>query len=451
MLSFAARGELPAMTTDLASPARARGLPLRPAPAHPPPFALTAAHFLTALLWLGAAALGLIVVAPLLARGAFLDPHVLAVVHCVTLGVITTTIFGALYQMLPPLLGVTVRSVRAAALELGFLVAGTLVLVTGLWHARPAWQGAGWLLVAGAIGCASWTLLPQRRRATQGKLTGLYISAGHSALGLAFLLAGARIGEGLGWWHVDRLGAIAAHFHLAALGFATLTAVGVSSRLLPMFLAPDDAPEWPLRWIGPVAGAGLLVFAAGELAGSRAATVSGAALLALAMAGYLALAATWFRRRTRPLDPALGFMAAAFVGLAASVAIGLALLQAGAGAAFARAVTAYAVMAVLGWLVLLILGVYYRVIPFLVWINLGGASAAGRDPAGLMPRRAAWASLAVIAGGVWLLAAAIRAGSATAAQAGAGAFAIGVLGVIVQYVRLVVIVRRTARGRAAER
>ena len=433
------------MTTGIASPARPRGLPVRPAPAHPPPFALPAAHFLAALVWLAVGASGLIVVAPVLARGGFLDPRVLAVVHSFTLGVITTTIFGALYQMLPPLLGVSVRSVRAAALGLGFLAAGTLVLVTGLWHARASWQGAGWVLVAGAIGCASWTLLPQRRRAPQGKVTGLYISAGHSALGLAFLLAGARIGEGLGWWHVERLGALAAHFHLAALGFATLTAVGVSSRIVPMFLATDRAPQWPLRWIGPLAGIGLLVFSIGQLAGSRPASLAGAALLALAMAGYLALVATWFRYRTRPLDPALGFIATAFVGLGATVSLGLAVLQTGAGPGLARGLAAYAVMAVLGWLVLLILGVYYRVIPFLVWLNLGGASAAGRDPVGLMPRRAAWASLVVVAGGVWLTSAAIWGGSAGAAQVGAGVFAVGVLGVVGQYVRLVLIVRRTAR------
>jgi hypothetical protein len=432
------------MTTGLASPLRPRELPVRPAPAHPPPFALPAAHFLAALLWLGVGAIGLIVVAPVLARGGFLDPRVLAVVHTVTLGVVTTTIFGALYQMLPPLLGVSVRSVRAAALGLGFLVAGTLVLVTGLWHARADWQGAGWTLVAGAIGWASWTLLPQRRRATQGRVTGLYISAGHSALGLAFLLAGARIGEGLGWWHIERLGAIAAHFHLAALGFATLTAVGVSSRLVPMFLATGRAPVWPLRWIGPLAGVGLLVFASAQLAGSRAATLVGSAFLVLAMAGYLALVATWFRYRTRPLDPALGFMATAFVGLAAAVALGLAVLQAGTGPALARRVATYGVMAVLGWLVLLILGVYYRVVPFLVWLNLGGPSAAGRDPAGLMPRWAAWASLVVVAAGVWLMSAGIWVGSAAAAQAGAGAFAVGVLGVIGQYARLVVTVRRSA-------
>ncbi|HKT59105.1 MAG TPA: hypothetical protein VJQ46_03595 [Gemmatimonadales bacterium] len=406
-----------------------------------------ASHLLASLTWLAAGACGLVLVAPLLARGGFLDPRVIAVVHSFTLGVITTTIFGSLYQMLPALLGVSVRSVRAAALGLGFLAGGTLVLVAGLWYAWAAWQGAGWVLVAGAIGCASWTLLPQRRRATQGKVTGRYISAGHSALGLAFLLAGARIGEGLGWWHVERLGALAAHFHLAALGFATLTAVGVSSRLLPMFLAPDRVPSWPLRWIGPLAGLGLLVFSIGQLAASRPATLSGAALLTLAMAGYLALVATYFRHRTRPLDPALGFMAAAFLGLAATVSLGLAVLQAGGGRALARSVAAYVVMAVLGWLVLLILGVYYRVIPFLVWLNLGAASAAGRDSAGLMPRGAAWASLVVVAGGVWLMSAGIWTGSEVSAQAGACVFAAGVLGVLAQFARLVVIVRRSAPRR----
>jgi hypothetical protein len=419
---------------------------VRPAPAHPPPFALPAAHFLSALIWLAVGGSGLVVVAPVLARGGFLDPRVIGVVHSFTLGVITTTIFGALYQMLPPLLGVSVRSVRAAALGLGFLATGTLVLVTGLWHARANWQGAGWALVAGAIACASWTLLPQRRRAPQGKVTGLYISAGHSALGLAFLLAGARIGEGLGWWHVERLGVLAAHFHLAGLGFATLTAVGVSSRIVPMFLATERAPQWPLRWIGPLAGIGLLAFSVGQLAGSRPATLAGGTLLALAMAGYLALVATWFRFRSRPLDPALGFMATAFAGLGATVALGLSVLLTNGSPALARGSAAYVVMAVLGWLVLLILGVYYRVIPFLVWLNLGGASAAGRDPVGLMPRRAAWASLVLVAGGVWLTSAAIWAGSAAAARVGAEVFTVGVLAVLAQYVRLVVIVRRTARA-----
>jgi hypothetical protein len=396
------------------------------------------------LLWLSGGAAGLVVVAPTLARGGFLDPRVLAVVHAFSLGVITTAIFGSLYQMLPPLLGVTVRSVRVAAAGFILLTAGALTLVTGLWLVRPGWQGAGWTLVAGAIGCASWTLLPQRRKATQGRITGLYISAGHSALGLAFLMAGARIGEGLGWWRLERLGMLAAHFHLAALGFATLTAVGVSSRIVPMFLASERTPAWPLRWIGPVALGGLVVFAVGQIGHVRGATVGGAALLALAMAGYLGLVSVYFRSRTRPIDPALGHVAAAFVGLAAATVVGVGMVWT-SGGALQRGVAAYAVLAVLGWLVTLIIGVYYRVIPFLTWLNLAGAAAARRDPVGLMPRRVAWASLALLLGGTWTLAGGIGAGQAAVARAGALAYAVAVTALLGQYVRLVIVIRRSRR------
>jgi hypothetical protein len=420
-----------------------RSLPVRQA-ATPPPFALSASHFVVSLLWLTVGAGGLVAVAPALARGQFLEPRVLATVHVFSLGVVTTSIFGSLYQMLPPLLGVSVRSVRAAALGLVLLTAGTMTLVGGLWLAHPGWQGAGWTLVAGAIGCASWTLLPQRRKATQGRLTGAYISAGHSALGLAFLIAGARIGEGLGWWQLDRLGLLAAHFHLAALGFATLTAVGVSSRIVPMFLASARTPVWPLRWIGPIAGTGLLLFAGGQLGGSRPATLAGAGLLALAMAGYLALVVVYFRSRTRPLDPALGHIAAAFVSLAAAVVVGLRLLWA-TGGSLPRGLASYAVLALVGWLITLIIGVYYRVIPFLAWLNLAGASAARRDPVGLVSRRAGWITLGLLTVGTWTLAAAVAAGQPAAARVGAGTFAVGIAVLWGQYVRLVAGLRRSRR------
>src|SRR5512138_2007874 len=193
-------------------PSRGPTLPLQQAPAHPPPFALPGSHFLASLIWLCLGTAGLVIVAPTLARGAFLDPRLFAVVHAFTLGVVTTAIFGALYQMFPPLLGVTLRSVRVAAAGFGLLTSGILALVVGLWEAVPVLQAVGWLLITLAIGCVSWNLFPQRRKAPFGRITGRYISAGHSALGLALLLAGARIGEGLGWWQVDRLGVLSAHF-----------------------------------------------------------------------------------------------------------------------------------------------------------------------------------------------------------------------------------------------
>ncbi|MEP6573910.1 MAG: hypothetical protein ABJD11_14500, partial [Gemmatimonadota bacterium] len=57
---------------------------------HPPPFRLPAEHFVAALMWLCAGATGLVYVAPDLAAGNIFAPHILAVTHCFTLGVITT-------------------------------------------------------------------------------------------------------------------------------------------------------------------------------------------------------------------------------------------------------------------------------------------------------------------------------------------------------------------------
>src|SRR5688572_26779770 len=78
--------------------------------ANAPPFRLPGEHFAAALTFWGVGALGLIRVAPDLAQGLFPLPRVIAVTHLFTLGWITTSILGALYQFLPVALRVPIRS-----------------------------------------------------------------------------------------------------------------------------------------------------------------------------------------------------------------------------------------------------------------------------------------------------------------------------------------------------
>jgi hypothetical protein len=160
------------------------------------------------------------------------------------------------------------------------------------------------------------------------------------------------------------------------------------------------------------------------------------------------MVAGFFRRRTHPIDPALGHIATAYAGLAASVVSGLALLIVG-GPSLQRGAAAYVVVALLGWLVLLILGVYYRVIPFLTWLNLAGPAAARSDPIGLMPRWPAWCSLGGLAAGVATLATGIWAGRGPLAGAGAVGFALGVALLLGQYARLLVVIARSRRATPA--
>jgi hypothetical protein len=262
------------------------------------------------------------------------------------------------------------------------------------------------------------------------------------------LLAGARIGELLGWWTVDRLGLIAAHFHLAAFGFAGLTAVGVGSRMLPMFLMAPPAPGWLLRAIGPTAATGLLALGVGLTWRMAPATWLGTMILAFAGVLYLVLVTGYLSRRgVRRLDPALAHVALAFGFLAGALVAGVVLVaQPGLSP---RGWTVYAVLTLLGWLTLLIVGIYYRVFPFLLWLHIVGPrlrSPRAPAPDELVNPRLAWASLFAFGIGVGLLAFGTGTGSVDLARAGALGFCAGSVLTATQYVRIV-LSRPSGEGR----
>ncbi|HSC58170.1 MAG TPA: hypothetical protein VLC11_01300 [Gemmatimonadales bacterium] len=419
------------------APSRPRPLPTQHTPAVPPPFFLPAGHFAVALGWLVLGAIGLVTVAPDLARGNFLDPHVFAVVHTFTLGVIVTVIFGVMHQFLPMALGISTRSIRAGYLGLASLTLGTAALVTGFWASTAVFEGVGWTLVFVAIGLHTWNLPTRRAHRPETRAIRGHLAAAHTSLGLALALAGARIGENLGWWSVDRMGIIAAHFHLAALGFATLTAVGVGSRMVPMFLVSHGTPQWPMRYIAPLGLAGLVAFSVGEVWHFPALSVAGAALMAAAAALYLHLSLGHFRRRLRrALDPAVAHMATGFGALA--LATGLGVLLVALPSAHPRLWIAYALLAVLGWLVTLILGVLYKILSHLGWIHFYGARTGTQaiTVAQMLSPAWAWTSLACLSVGLLALVTSILAGSPAAATAGAALWAIGAVLVPAHYIRM---------------
>lgn len=410
-------------------------------PPHPPPFRLPGIHFLGAIAWLVIGAAGLVAVAPLLANGQFLAPRVIAVTHLFTLGVMTASIFGALYQFYPMSLGAAPRSVRAGVAGAWLLHLGIGLLVSGLWWWQPALQVAGWGVLFFVIGIVAWNLLPHRRRMDPGpaRTTASYVSAAHVLLGFAFLLAGARIGNSMGWWTLDRLGVIAAHFHLAGFGFAGLTAVGVGSRMLPMFMVAAKAPRWPIKYIGPLATAGLLLLGTGLSISHPALTWSGTAFTLGAGLLFLRLVAGYFQfRMVRRLEPAFGHVLAAFLFLAAAVIAGLA--QLATPGFSARGATVYAGLALLGWLVVFITGIWYRLLAFLIWLHFYGRDGTTRvrTAAEIVHRPTAWATLALFVIGIAALLAGAGLGEARLARGGAILFLGGSLVLLGHYATIFV-------------
>jgi hypothetical protein len=258
------------------------------------------------------------------------------------------------------------------------------------------------------------------------------------ALGLAMLVVLARIGAEFGLWSVERLAFLAAHVHLAAVGFATFTAIGVGSRLFPMFLLAHGHAERPLTWIGPVAGAGLVALTAGELAAVRPLAVAGGTALAAGLAGYVVLVRDYYRHRVRRgLEPGTATAALAVTFLAAAVLLGLWVLW--RPGFDPRLAAAYGVTGIVGWLTLLVAGMYQKIVPFLTWLHRFSARVG--EPG--VPRIAdltrpalGWAVAACAGAGAAITAAGVGAGIPALARIGAVAFAAGVAALMAQMERV---------------
>jgi len=284
---------------------------------------------------------------------------------------------------------------------------------------------------------------------TQGRRAADYVSTAHSMLGLAMFIAAARIGASLGWWTVDRLGAIAAHFHLAAFGFAGLTAVGVGGRMLPMFLVSGPPPDRPFRVIGPVGSTGLLLLSGGLLWDvvpavwlGALAGIGAAALFAWVVAGY-------FRRRlVRVLEPAFGHVVAGFCSLL--LGLGCGLLQLATPGSSLRGWVMYAELILLGWLVLFITGMWYRLLGFLLWLHFPpeGDGAPVPTAAELGHRPTEWVALGLLAAGVVGVVTGTGIASVAATRAGALSLLAGSVLVAGHYVR---IYASSSRGRRLRR
>lgn len=407
---------------------------------HPPPFLLPGIHFLAALFWLACAAAGLVLIAPHLAGGNMFDPRVFAVTHTVTLGVITTAIFGALYQLFPVTMGRALRRLDAAYVTFALLQAGVCLVVTGFWVGSARLLGWGWTAIALATLLLGVNLVSRCLDTRPDRAIGLYVGAGFLALAAALALGLLRIAESLGVGHVDRLAMIASHFHLATFGFASLITVGVGHRMLPMFLLSHGAPRWPFRWCGPLAATGLLLFAAGQFAALEWLVFLAAGLLTLAGLIYLYLVREYFRRRARRvLDPGLAHVAVAHVFLAGGMVLGLYLLLRPGGFA-PRLWEGYGVIMLLGWLVILVVGVLYKILPFLTWLHLFGPRMGELQlptVADLTRPAWGWLSLAGLTGGTLLLAAATGLGWSQAGVVGGYTFAAGAALVLLQVLRVV--------------
>jgi hypothetical protein len=402
-----------------------------------PPASLPGLHFAAALLFLGAGAAALVWVAPDLAATNVLGPRVAALTHLFTLGWMTTSIMGALYQFLPVALEEPIRWVKVAYATLLLYVPGVLLFVLGLWQVTPHLMLAGTALLAVGVLLFVGNMVATLHRAVRRDVTWWALACATFYLGITLLLGLALAGN-LKWGYLGggRLGSIGVHLHVALAGWVLLVMIGVARRLLPMFLLSHGAGDGLARAAVVLVSAGAGVLALLHHAPRLISYWLPALLLAAGCAAFLLQARRYYvTRHRRALDPGMRLAAGALCLLLLTLVLaGPVVLSLGS----LRTAVAYVSAAVLG-ITLFIVAHYYRIVPFLVWYHRFGPLAGRRAVPGVHDlysgRLANTAGVALFASALGVIAG-VALGSATYAQGAAVILLAGVLIVQLQMLLL---------------
>ncbi len=320
-------------------------------------------------------------------------PDTLVLVHIVVLGWLSMCVCGALLQFVPVLVGGPLFSETGALPMLGLLGTGLIALLLGfltLGGRLPPWL---WLLPLGAtllisgFGLLVANLILTIWRARPVAPAARFVLVGLAALGVTATL-GASFAWALAGYGGRPLNAILqAGIPLHAIaglgGWLTFTAMGVSYRLLAMFMLSPDVDAQRSRVTLAAGASALGVAIAGGLTAiamqaslEPVLTLTGICGVATIVLYGRDLAELYRKRKRRALELNTSMALYALASLAGSVVLGIVLAARGA---FVANVGALVFLMAFGWLSGLVLAKLYKIVAFLTWLETYGP-VMGRVP-----------------------------------------------------------------------
>lgn len=321
-------------------------------------------------------------------------PETLALVHTVVLGWLSLLMAGALLQFVPVLVGRPLSLPQLALPALALLTAGigSLVLgfagLSGFGDLSPCLLPFGATVTIAGFGLLVIVFVTTLWQARPLPLPARFVAVGLGALVVTVLLGGtyAFVLVGL----ADAPGAIdltlegvSLHAVLGVGGWLSFTTMGVSYRLLTMFMLSPDRERRSSR-IVLILGSATLgitvcivpIILAG-VPGRTALLVTAALAGVIAIAIYMADILRIYRERKRKLielNSRAGI--GAFAALIAATVAFVALL---AGGQVAQGVGPLVYLITFGWLTGMGLAQLYKIVPFITWLECYGP-LLGRMP-----------------------------------------------------------------------
>ncbi len=337
-------------------------------------------HFAFGALMFLASSMVMLLAAPKLVLPYHLNAEMLALTHLMVLGFITMIIFGSLYQLIPVVMEVKLFSEMLARITFYLFGIGLLILVVSFWEATfGSNQNWLWFEVSGTLILLAFILfaintLKSASQSDRMDMGNIFIITAIVYLILTVSLAILLIiNFAKPFIPVSIIDLLKMHINLGLLGWFLFLVIGVSSKLMPMFLIIHKLPDYLLKYTYYLLNAGivLLVSIFYFYPHSWAIIVSTIPIFA-GIGLYLRFNYYAFKHRFRKnLDVGMKLSRAAFIILAFILLLGLfAVIRPGFAIAFQYRIDIAFVMSIIfGFLSALILGQTYKTLPFIVWLQ----------------------------------------------------------------------------------
>jgi hypothetical protein len=346
------------------------------------PFFLLGAFFL--LLFTG----GLFVCSGELS-GHYFHPHLLALVHVLVLGFCTMIVFGALYQLLPVLSERPLFSKRLTGWCCILLASGTVLLGYAFWifNSGVIMQVAGFIILTAVILHIINVLLSLK--GAKSSITFDCIATAHLWLLLTVIVGLLLVFNfQFAFLPQDQLHYLTLHAHLGLVGWLILLIIGVGSKLIPMFLLSGSDQSKLIRFSYYMINSALVLFFADVLfTHSYARAWCYVIITCAGLCGFALMIARAKKKSVRKkADESMKQTFIAFFFLLLPALLALALSSPGNMfdekqlLALARV---YGIALIPGFLVMLILALTFKTLPFILWIDL---KHKGPMPPKFMPR-----------------------------------------------------------------
>jgi len=299
--------------------------------------------------------------------GGYFNPHILAIVHTAALGWGSMVIFGAAYQLLPVICENDLWHEGIAKVSFYFLILGAAFLVVCFWFFTTGL----WMILGGSLVfvAAVLFLCNVLKTASGGKpfnVQKLFIVS--SAVWLLLTVSiGILLAVNLRWPYisVNHLHILTLHAHAGLVGWFLQLIVGVSAKLVPMFLLGKSKKDNLLKTAFIFQNTGLvLLLLDGFFFGPGWRYLVYGLLVVIGIVFWLLYLRDVCRHRIKkPLDFSMKHTFLSFLSLLVAIAF-VPVVWFGNSQKWAML---YGLFIFVGWISSLILGMTFKTLPFIVW------------------------------------------------------------------------------------